>query len=384
MINVKYQIQDTKFNTKIDVDTTTEFLVKSSPRPYTVKVIQNEENFSWLAKEIADQKKPLVLIDRYVKNEILKDLNFNNVPTYEVDATENNKDIQTVLKVCDFLGEYSANRGSMLYVVGGGIIQDLGAFAGAMYKRGIPWTFVPTTLLSQADSCLGGKTAVNYGQTKNVLGLFSAPRQVIIDPRFIHTLSFADRLSGGGEIFRLLATGGSEAFEFFEKHVYDFIAGSKEAVRNLTIGSLSVKQAIVEHDEFEIDIRRSMNYGHSIGHAVEALTEYKVPHGQGVAIGILVENRIARNRGMLTAAEEERIFKAGRAVITNDIWDTFANISPNKLLPFLSKDKKVEGSNLKLATLQSLGNMKFVDLPLDENGINEVAVAIREVIKLNG
>ena len=99
---------------------------------------------------------------------------------------------------------------------------------------------------------------------------------------------------------------------------------------------------------------------------------------------ILVENRIARNRGMLTAAEEERIFKAGRAVITNDIWDTFANISPNKLLPFLSKDKKVEGSNLKLATLQSLGNMKFVDLPLDENGINEVAVAIREVIKLNG
>ena len=200
-----YQIQDTYFTTTIEPETTKEFSVQSSPRPYVVKIV-SEDNFSWIRKEIYTQKTPLVLIDCYVKNEVLKTVDFENIPCYEVDATENNKGIDTVLKVCEFLQDNNANRGSMLYVIGGGIIQDLGAFAGAMYKRGIPWTFVPTTLLSQADSCLGGKTAVNHGKTKNVLGLFSAPRQVLIDPRFIDTLSYNDQLSGGGEIFRLLIT----------------------------------------------------------------------------------------------------------------------------------------------------------------------------------
>jgi 3-dehydroquinate synthase len=322
-----------------------------------------------------------VLIDRYVKNEVLKTVDFETVPCYEVDATENNKGIDTVLKVCEFLQDNNANRGSMLYVIGGGIIQDLGAFAGAMYKRGIPWTFVPTTLLSQADSCLGGKTAVNHGKTKNVLGLFSAPRQVLIDPKFINTLAYNDQLSGGGEIFRLLITGGVKGFEFFQQNVEAFISGSREATRQLMIGSLSVKKSIVEHDEFEIDIRRSMNYGHSIGHAIEALSKYAIPHGQGVAIGILVENIIAKNRGMLSEKECREMYTTGKKIITAEVWNEFRRLDAFKLLPFLTNDKKAEGSNLKLATLLSIGNMKFIDLPLDETGIAEVSRAMKEVIE---
>jgi 3-dehydroquinate synthase len=375
-----YQIQDTHFTTSIEPETTKEFSVKSSPRPYIVKII-SEDNFSWIRKEIDTQKTPLVLIDRYVKNEVLKTVDFETVPCYEVDATENNKGIDTVLKVCEFLQDNNANRGSMLYVIGGGIIQDLGAFAGAMYKRGIPWTFVPTTLLSQADSCLGGKTAVNHGKTKNVLGLFSAPRQVLIDPKFINTLAYNDQLSGGGEIFRLLITGGVKGFEFFQQNVEAFISGSREATRQLMIGSLSVKKSIVEHDEFEIDIRRSMNYGHSIGHAIEALSKYAIPHGQGVAIGILVENMIAKNRGMLSEKECREMYTAGKKIITAEVWNDFCRLDAFKLLPFLTNDKKAEGSNLKLATLLSIGNMKFIDLPLDETGIAEVSRAMKEVIE---
>ena len=374
-----YQIQETQFVTSIEPEITKEFSVKSSPRPYVVKII-DEDNFSWLSTEINTQKKPLVLIDRYVKNQVLKEVDFSNVPCYEVDATETNKGIDTVLKVCEFLQANNANRGSMLYVIGGGIIQDLGAFAGAMYKRGIPWTLVPTTLLSQADSCLGGKTAVNHGKTKNVLGLFSAPRQVLIDPNFIDTLPYNDQLSGGGEIFRLLITGGVKAFEFYQQHVDGFISGSKQAKRQLMIGSLSVKKSIVEHDEFEIDIRRSMNYGHSIGHAIEALSNYAIPHGQGVAIGILVENRIAKNRSMLSAQEDKEMYIAGKKVISDSVWDEFCKLNPSKLLPFLTNDKKAEGNNLKLATLLSIGDMKFIDLPLNETGIAEVSQAIKEVI----
>ena len=374
-----YQIQETQFVTSIEPEITKEFSVKSSPRPYVVKII-DEDNFSWLSTEINTQKKPLVLIDRYVKNQVLKDVDFSHVPCYEVDATETNKGIDTVLKVCEFLQANNANRGSMLYVIGGGIIQDLGAFAGAMYKRGIPWTLVPTTLLSQADSCLGGKTAVNHGKTKNVLGLFSAPRQVLIDPNFIDTLPYNDQLSGGGEIFRLLITGGVKAFEFYQQHVDGFISGSKQAKRQLMIGSLSVKKSIVEHDEFEIDIRRSMNYGHSIGHAIEALSNYAIPHGQGVAIGILVENRIAKNRSMLSAQEDKEMYIAGKKVISDSVWDEFCKLNPSKLLPFLTNDKKAEGNNLKLPTLLSIGDMKFIDLPLNETGIAEVSQAIKEVI----
>ena len=374
-----YQIQETQFVTSIEPEITKEFSVKSSPRPYVVKII-DEDNFSWLSTEINTQKKPLVLIDRYVKNQVLKEVDFSNVPCYEVDATETNKGIDTVLKVCEFLQANNANRGSMLYVIGGGIIQDLGAFAGAMYKRGIPWTLVPTTLLSQADSCLGGKTAVNHGKTKNVLGLFSAPRQVLIDPNFIDTLPYNDQLSGGGEIFRLLITGGVKAFEFYQQHVDGFISGSKQAKRQLMIGSLSVKKSIVEHDEFEIDIRRSMNYGHSIGHAIEALSNYAIPHGQGVAIGILVENRIAKNRSMLSAQEDKEMYIAGKKVISDSVWDEFCKLNPSKLLPFLTNDKKAEGNNLKLPTLLSIGDMKFIDLPLHETGIAEVSQAIKEVI----
>ena len=374
-----YQIQETQFVTSIEPEITKEFSVKSSPRPYVVKIV-DEDNFSWLSTEINTQKKPLVLIDRYVKNQVLKEVDFSNVPCYEVDATETNKGIDTVLKVCEFLQANNANRGSMLYVIGGGIIQDLGAFAGAMYKRGIPWTLVPTTLLSQADSCLGGKTAVNHGKTKNVLGLFSAPRQVLIDPNFIDTLPYNDQLSGGGEIFRLLITGGVKAFEFYQQHVDGFISGSKQAKRQLMIGSLSVKKSIVEHDEFEIDIRRSMNYGHSIGHAIEALSNYAIPHGQGVAIGILVENRIAKNRSMLSAQEDKEMYIAGKKVISDSVWDEFCKLNPSKLLPFLTNDKKAEGNNLKLPTLLSIGDMKFIDLPLNETGIAEVSQAIKEVI----
>jgi len=378
-MKIEYQIQNEKFVTAID-PATNQFAVKSQPRTYTVDFIKDSNNFKWLADEISKQSKPLILVDKYVKNTLLSHLNLDQHPCYEVEAVETNKDITNVLEVCDFLNTNGANRGSMLYVIGGGIIQDLGAFAGYMYKRGIPWSFVPTTLLAQADSCLGGKTAVNHNSTKNVLGLFSAPRQVFIDPAFIPTLSFDDRMSGGGEIFRLLVTGGAESFAYFNTHVDDFVRGSTSAVQNLTIGSLSVKQAIVEFDEFELDIRRSMNYGHSIGHAVEALTNYAVPHGQGVAIGILVENRIARNRGMLSVEQDEAIYAAGRKIITEEVWNTFAAIDPKQLLPFLANDKKAVGSVLKLATLQSLGDMRFVDLPLNAEGIAEVEAAIKQVI----
>jgi 3-dehydroquinate synthase len=377
-----FNIQKNEFNINIDYNKEKVFNVTSSPRPYKVEFVSSQQPFKWLETELSKNTHPLILIDSYVKKEILSDIDISKYPTMEIVATEGNKDIKCVLEVCDFLKKHGANRGSMLYVIGGGILQDLGAFAGYMFKRGIPWTFIPTTLLAQGDSCLGGKTAVNYNGTKNMLGLFSAPRSVLIDSNFIKSLGSEDYLSGGGEIFRLMTTGGPDTFKSFADQLDDFLARSTDTVNRLVYSSLCVKKAIVEFDEFEIDVRRSMNYGHSIGHAIEALTDYKIPHGTGVAIGILVENKIAYNRGMIGIDEENTIYHTGSRIISPEVWKTFAGIKTAKLLPLLSSDKKVEGSNLKLATLQSLGDMRFVDLPLDKLGMKEVETAIKQVLEL--
>jgi 3-dehydroquinate synthase len=375
-----FKVQNVDFNNWADGMGEESISVQSSPREYSVDFISNSNGFSWLKNRIKSQEKPLILADTYVFDTLLSGLNFNGIPTYKFEAIEENKDIQTVLSVCDFLNENQANRGSMLFVIGGGVVQDIGAFAAAMLKRGIPWTYVPTTLLSQGDSCLGGKTAVNHNKTKNLLGLFSAPRKVLIDSAFCKTLDFKDRMSGGGEIFRLLITGGKSGFELLERNVDQFIDGSLDATQKLVAASLQVKKRIVENDEFEMDTRRSMNYGHSIGHAIEALSNYQIPHGVGVAIGILVENRIAVNRGMLSHDEEKRMYIVGKKIVPSATWQIFSKLDIAKILPFLASDKKVEGAILKLATLNSIGEMVFVDLSLSEKGLAEVEKAFNDVI----
>jgi 3-dehydroquinate synthase len=357
--------------------------VKSVPRNYSVEFISNSNGFTWLEDCIRSEKHSLILADQYVLDTFLSTLDFEGVPICALEATENNKDIGTVLSVCEFLNKHQANRTSMLFVIGGGIMQDIGAFAAAMFKRGIPWTYVPTTLLSQGDSCLGGKTAVNHNITKNLLGLFSAPRKVIIDCSFCKTLTIKERLSGGGEILRLLITGGTSSFQLFEKYIDQFIEGSIDAIEKLLTVSLQVKKQIIEKDEFELDIRRAMNYGHSIGHAIEAVSSYRIPHGVGVAIGILVENRIAVNRGLLSCDEERKIYSVGRKIVPADSWRIFMELEILKILPYLASDKKVEGTVLKMATLKSIGEMVFIDLSLDGKGLIEVKKAFDEVIRFS-
>ena len=204
--------------------------------------------------------------------------------------------------------------------------------------------------------------------------------EVIIDLDFLKTLPHNDVLSGLGEVFRLLLTGGEVSFQVFEKEIFKFLEGDKDRLFNLVSTALKVKQQIVEKDEFELDLRRSMNYGHSIGHALEALTNYAIPHGTAVAIGILAENRISMNRGILSVAAERRISLAGRALVPNYAWDILRKTSFGSMQRFLASDKKVEGSRLKLATLSTIGEMIFLDLPLDEHGMSEVLIAMNEIL----
>jgi 3-dehydroquinate synthase len=374
-----FSIQDIGFS--IDLAYSDDpFVVASKPRDYQVTFLDGASEKNNLEWKFKSYQSPILLIDNIVFEKYSFERYASWKTVIKIDAREDNKNIETVLQVCDSLKRCGASRSSMVFVVGGGILQDIGAFACYMFKRGVPWTFVPTTLLSQGDSCVGGKTAVNSGGAKNILGLFSAPREVLIDAEFIKTLSENDIFSGLGEIFRLLVTGGESSFQLFERVDLINLKDDLSNLNNLIYWALRVKQQIVEHDEFELDIRRSMNYGHSIGHALEALTNFSIPHGTAVVLGILIENRISMNRKILSPDQERRIFKVGRSIVPDYAWRLLANVKLDRMQEFLSSDKKVEGASLKLATLGSIGHMVFLDLPLNSHGLLEVNRAIEEVL----
>ena len=183
-----FRIQETEFNTSLTVGSEA-LTVESSPRPYTVEFISHLPLAASIEAAIEREIHPIILADRRVLDMYLPGSRaIAAAPSLIADVSEDFKTLDGVMQLTELLQSCGATRSSMLFVIGGGIIQDVGAFAGAMYKRGIPWTFIPTTLLSQGDSCVGGKTGINYHNTKNLLGLFSAPRRILIHTGFLHTL----------------------------------------------------------------------------------------------------------------------------------------------------------------------------------------------------
>ena len=380
-----FKIQGVELIAEESLKSTHELQVISSPRPYVVNFKSGQGAGERLAGELVKHSAPLLLVDRNIFQLYLQHQpSISHLPRLELDVNEGIKNIDSVLRIVDFLESNNASRTSMLFAVGGGIVQDLGAFACYMYKRGIPWTFVPTTLLAQGDSSVGGKTAVNHKQTKNLLALFSAPRRIITDTGFLATLPDEDWYSGAGEIFRLCITGGESSLLELERLHSALMMHDLELTTDLIRTALIVKKAVVEYDEFEIDIRRSMNYGHSFGHALEALASYEISHGVGVTIGILVENEISYLRGVLSIRERNRLLHLGNQLISLDSWNRFRNLSLDGILDLLKRDKKTEGAVLKLATLRSIGKIEFIDLRMDSQGEAEIKAAATSVIDAIG
>ena len=377
----KFLIQGVELIADESLKVTPALDIASSPRPYSVLFQSGEGAGKRLADAILQQDAPLLLVDKNIFRLYLQDQpSISHIPRFELNVGEDIKNIDSVLEIVTFLERHNASRSSMLFVVGGGIVQDLGAFSGYMYKRGIPWTFVPTTLLAQGDSSVGGKTALNHKQTKNLLALFSAPRKIITDTGFLTTLPDEDWYSGAGEIFRLCVTGGEASLQELERLLPALLQHDLARTTDLIRAALIVKKAVVEHDEFELDIRRSMNYGHSFGHALEALADYRISHGVGVTIGILVENEISYLRGVLTSAERNRLLRLGNLLISDSSWGIFRDLGLEGILNLLKRDKKAEGAVLKLATLRCIGQIEFVDLRMDNQGESEVKAAASSVI----
>jgi 3-dehydroquinate synthase len=264
--------------------------------------------------------------------------------TVVIEATEENKSIERIIPVIEQLVENKVRRDHCLIAIGGGVIQDITCFIASTLLRGVLWKFVPTTLLAQADSCIGSKSSINLGATKNILGTFNPPVEIFVCPAFIDTLDQKDILSGIGEILKVHAIDGKSSFDGLAGD-YDKLLNDRATLLRYIDAALRIKKKFIEEDEFDRGIRNIFNYGHSFGHAIESATEFGVPHGIAVAMGMEMANRIAVFRGLLPEDQYRRMHGVLRK---NYRAFAGASVSVDALLSALLKDKKNTATQLVL------------------------------------
>lgn len=261
-----------------------------------------------------------------------------------IEATEQSKVIETALSICEQMTNIPAKRNAVLISIGGGIIQDITGFAANILYRGIKWVFVPTTLLAQSDSCIGGKTSLNYDKYKNLLGTFYPPDVIHICPEFVNTLTQADFESGMGEVIKFNIMGGADGLEHISSHMDLLMKRDAAAIEESIRYSLEFKQSFIEEDEFDRGERIKLNFAHTFGHAIETVTEYQIPHGTAVAIGMIMANCISVKRGILN----EMIAGRSEELLLQVIHVNFSDMDKplDEFVRAMRKDKKQIDSSL--------------------------------------
>lgn len=256
--------------------------------------------------------------------------------TIVIEANEENKSIEKIVPVIERLVHNKIRRDQTLIAVGGGVIQDITCFIASTLLRGLKWKFFPTTLLAQADSCIGSKSSVNLGATKNILGTFYPPKQISINTAFLETLTRKEIQSGLGEIIKVHAIDGVAAFDRLASD-FQRLDTDRLALMKYVRAALLVKQHFIEEDEFDLGVRNIFNYGHSFGHAIESATQYNVPHGIAVTMGMEIANSVAVQRGLLPDAHYLRMHKVLRQ---NYAAHAKTTVPTEEMLSALMKDKK--------------------------------------------
>lgn len=247
------------------------------------------------------------------------------------------------------------DRQSLLIALGGGVIGDMAGFAAATYMRGIPFIQIPTTLLAQVDSSVGGKTGVNLAEGKNLVGAFHQPLLVLIDPQVLSTLPARQLQSGAAEVVKSAVIHDAKFFEYLE-HATSGIAGADMPVlQNVISTCCRIKASITSLDETEQGIRAFLNFGHTIGHAIETLTEYATyTHGEAVAIGMAVSAHMSCKLGFCKKGDAERLISLLQSIGLPTALPCF---SAEAYIEAVLKDKKKTGSVLKMVFMKEIGTV---------------------------
>lgn len=325
------------------------------------------ESFKKFAFEKLNYSKIIVLVDQNTAKHcypLLKPL----LPAHElieIESGEKNKNLRTCEKIWQKLTDFQTDRNALMINLGGGVIGDMGGFCAATFKRGIDFIQIPTTLLSQVDASVGGKLGIDFQGFKNHIGVFQLPKNVIIDTVFLQTLPANELRSGFAEVIKhCLITDKKEWKKISKKELKDL------NLQKIVAHSVGIKEKVVTEDPTEKGLRKILNFGHTVGHAVEGFyleTPQKLLHGEAIAVGMIAESWISLKKGLIS--------KKKLAEIENYIFQIFPKIDfsaqdiPN-ITPLALQDKKNSGKKIKASLLTDIGVCDY-DIEISEQEIAE-------------
>lgn len=352
-------------------------IIKSSTKNYEVKIGTDFE----LAKQVDLDATCFVVVDKNLYDLYYKEL-FQNIPKeqlYIIEAVEEKKTVETALEICEIMTNIPAKRNAKLISFGGGIVQDVTGFVANILYRGVHWIFYPTTLLAACDSCIGGKTSLNYKKFKNLLGTFYPPNEVRICTPFFKTLTEKDFQSGLGEVVKFNVMFGEDGIVNMENNIDALLKREDSKLLEFVNSSLLFKKDFIEEDEFDRGVRIHLNFAHTFGHAFETMSHYEIPHGTAVAMGTITANRISLSRGWLTEDKVARVEDVLWKIINVDVSNI--KVSMDEIISAIHKDKKQVGKQLTAVLMKDDMKLQIVH-DIQRNEIEEAINYVFE--KMNG
>ena len=315
-------------------------------------------------KEIGFSDKLVIITDPTVKslygNNLKESLTRNGfkVLILEVPEGEEQKSLETAGRLYHELTDFYAERTTPILALGGGVIGDLAGFVAATYLRGVPLVQIPTTLLAQLDSSIGGKVAVNHGLLKNKIGAFYQPRLVISDITTLETLTTGELSDGLAEAIKYGVIWDEELFTYLEQNINQIKSLDDRVLETIVFRSAKIKAEVVEKDERDFGLRSILNYGHTVGHAIESVSELKVRHGEAVAIGMLAAARISNKLGFL---DQNEVIRLKNVIARAGLPTETPHLHLEKLIQAMKHDKKILQGKIRFVLPKSIGEVFVTD-----------------------
>ncbi len=343
-------------------------IIKTKNQKYPIIIGSNLAlNISKIAKQnLINFKKCLIVADKNIPKKFIsnikKSLKQKKIYIYFYNASELNKNLNHVNKMLEILLKKNFSREDCVISVGGGITGDVSGFVASLFKRGLKFINLPTTLLSQVDSSVGGKTGVNSKYGKNLIGSFYQPNLVITDTQFLKSLSKREIICGYGEVLKHSLISNRNFFNYLNKNLKKILNLSTPFIEKTIYESCKIKRSVVEKDEKEKGLRKILNFGHTFGHAYEASLGYnkKLNHGEAVILGMKTALNFSVKNSFLKKKEykliNDHIDNAG---LPSSLGKFFSPKDLNKILSFMIKDKKNNSSKINLVLLKKIGSPIF-------------------------
>lgn len=295
------------------------------------------------------KQKYFYLVDSFFKK---KNIKLKETNTIYIKASEKAKSYIHVSTIINKLLKKNIDKNSIIVCIGGGTLQDITSFIAHILFRGISWIFIPTTLLAQSDSCIGSKISINFKGVKNILGGYYPPQKIYINQNFLKSLKEKDLLSGLGEMAHYYYLSDKNKFNFFTKNIHSYFDKKNIELDKMIKKSLKIKQTFIENDELEKNIRIYLNYGHSFGHAIEAISNFKIPHGIAVCFGLQIANYISFRLGFLSLDQLFTLQKPLKLISKNYNLKKYNEL---EMIKILKKDKKTINNKIRLILIKNIG-----------------------------